>query len=148
MTLAISLYELSSVGAAATHRKAVQHAVIACQLPQDEERMTFGNPSGVIRQACAHVGLNNDQSCKRPVLHMQQAQGGGAEQPLLERRDEEEEGGTSAGLDGAAPRQQPAMSAGAPWPPSLATWRPNHLSVLYRMLTAVLQTRSTCRVQR
>ncbi len=39
-----------------------------------------------------------------------------AEQPLLSRRGDEEDGsaaeeGTSAGLDGEAPRQQPAMSA-------------------------------------
>jgi hypothetical protein len=34
-----------------------------------------------------------------------------AGQPLLERRDEEE--GTSAGLDGEAPRQQGPMTAGA-----------------------------------
>lgn len=33
-------------------------------------------------------------------------------QPLLERHDEEE--GTSAGLDGEAPRQQGPMTAGAP----------------------------------
>jgi hypothetical protein len=36
----------------------------------------------------------------------------GAEQPLLARQGDEEEG-TSAGLDGEAPRQQPGMSAGA-----------------------------------
>ncbi len=34
------------------------------------------------------------------------------EQPLLGRQGDEEEG-TSAGLDGEAPRQQPPMSAGA-----------------------------------
>lgn len=78
----------------------------------------------VFKLQCGHQIMNADcfcsgRTCRAPPPAKERCNhcskyddlGPSAGQPLLERHDEEE--GTSAGLDGEAPRQQPAMSAGA-----------------------------------